>query len=546
MKIFNFPLIHRKISFLSDVNIKKRMNLMLMFAILPIIILCLTTLIISSSVSKNYQKDSEDRIITSAEQYINASIENVISVAKTVYTNNVIYEFLNTDYKNQIEYYDAFYKLTENNALTMAENNNISQFTIYTANETIMSGGSIARLSDSIRAENWYTEFANSSKSMIIYCDAESCNLSLIRKLDYYNIDKGECLLKIDFSRTSVQQCLKNLNFDGKLLVMSNGVLLYSNLEKATDEDRIISTDFSCFTKNYYSADLEYYAKAEKISIIKLLKNNLAVEIICIVLLLISISCLFILINNVFKRIYTVDKCIKENKSFLSLTGQTVGNDEVGQIYDNFVDMSKSLDKNKNDYKQCIAMLDKCHEDNYNLLMHALEADTALTYIKIYGKDSMKNIVSTDVEKSYKIPLRKEFDMISNLPEKENIKIIIPDKNTIPENLLIRPVLLWNIVRSISKYVSEHNPDTPVSININLEHDDSSFTVSITHNGTVSSKYILKLKAIFEDMPSSSDFKFRPQYDYNPYIHLKKYYGRLLNASVSSDNGFSLVLKFKN
>ena len=55
--------------------------------------------------------------------------ENICRTKETIF----IYEFLNTDYKNQTEYYNAFYKLTENNALIMAENNNISTFSIYTA-----------------------------------------------------------------------------------------------------------------------------------------------------------------------------------------------------------------------------------------------------------------------------------------------------------------------------------------------------------------------------------------------------------------------------
>jgi hypothetical protein len=545
-KKINFPLKLRIVKFISDINIKNKMNLMMMFNVIPVILACTAALLIFSSLNSRCLKDSEEKIITSSEQYIDASIENVISIAKTVYTNHVLYNFLDTYYNNQIEYYDAFYSLNENNSLIIAENNNISRFTVYTENETIMNGGNICRLSDNIKSDVWYHEFTASGKSMIVYCDAENQNLSIIRKLDYYNISTGECLLKIDFNSNSVNKCLKNINFTGKIFVMSGGTLLYSNLDNVNADDIDITTEYSCFTKNYYSAELEYYAEAEKVKIFNVFEDNIILEIIFIAVFLLCILCSYMIAKNMTERIAVLNKCTSEKHSFVNVTGQSAGTDEIGQLYDNFTEIMKSLAKVRNDYRQSIAMLDKCCEGNSRLLIKALESDAALTFIKMYGQKTLENTILPDTEKDYKISLRKEFELIGNINCCKNIKLNIPDKNNIPEHISVRPILIWNIVRSISEYASEQNPDTMISIDINTEYDENSFTVSIKHNGNVSSKHILKLKAIFEDIPVSSDSVFRSQYPYNPYIHIKKYYGRLLNASVSSDNGFSLILKIKN
>ena len=127
-------------------NIKINTKLILIFLIF-VLSLSFVFIIMIRDLSKSdekYKKEMEETTISAVEQYINTSIDNVVSIANTLYTNSTLYEFLNKNYDTSTEYYDAFYQIKKNNSLSVAESQNITKYTIYTENKTILSGGNFS------------------------------------------------------------------------------------------------------------------------------------------------------------------------------------------------------------------------------------------------------------------------------------------------------------------------------------------------------------------------------------------------------------------
>ena len=195
-------------------NIKINTKLILIFLIF-VLSLSFVFIIMIRDLSKSdekYKKEMEETTISAVEQYINTSIDNVVSIANTLYTNSTLYEFLNKNYDTSTEYYDAFYQIKKNNSLSVAESQNITKYTIYTENKTILSGGNFSSSLNS--SEEWYNYFVKANKPMIIYCDQQENKMSLIRKLDFYTLNSGNCYLKIDINLNLMHDYFNNINFN--------------------------------------------------------------------------------------------------------------------------------------------------------------------------------------------------------------------------------------------------------------------------------------------------------------------------------------------
>ncbi len=513
----------------NNLNLKNKLISIFILALIPAIIFFLI-MIYNISISDNQKKDStEQTLVNATERYVNIAIENIVSIAKTIYINSALYDFLNTEYESTMDYYDAFHDLDKSNSLIIAENTNIKKYTIYTDNKTILNGGNISSLAN-VKNENWYTEFINSKKTMILYCDDE--NFSLIRKLDYYKINTGDCYLKIDFNTTSLQDVFYNLDFDGNLYVMSGGTLLYSNVDSATSETVNITSDYSCYTKNYYTVELQYYVCANQNSVQTIDIYFLIYMIPVIILYVISVVASKQIIGSVSSRIKKLNSNYVQNHSFKGLEDSSYEKDEIGELYKNCINLSENYAQKNLEYQKCSKALELSKENYKKIFSQILESDFNVTILKKYHpfiKDKTEDFT----------PLNNEIEIMKEIFTDKN-NIIISQKDDIPEQLFIKSFILPAIIDEIVENDLK-NTDTKLFVNIN--YDNEFLTVSLNHNcDSVKSSRILKLLAIFEDN-FYDGLTFKPQYIYNPYIFLKQIYGENLIASADCKNGFNLLLK---
>lgn len=519
-------------------NLKTGSRIKLIILIFVIVISAFIAVILKNiyDAEKKHKSELEQTIITASEQYINTSIENVVAIGKSIYTNINIYDFLNQKYDSALEYYDAFYEFENNNYFIIAENSNVKKCTVYTDNPTVLNGGNITNLS-SAKNEKWYLQFQKLGKPMILFYNNETGNFSLIRKLDYHTLETGESYLKIDLNGNMIQEALSNLDFKGKIYIMSNGVLLYSNQPDAQTSEIIITPDYKCYTQNYYSADLEFFAYASEHSFLNVIIQNIALEIVFVVILAITAFILIFLTKDYVMRIKNPVRYYREHSSFSGMPEKYIGNDDLGQLYMCCVSLSDKLSLKQHEYNRCRDTLTRCINDTELLLMTALSLDCINYFIMNYPLeyrtyyDEVKDFMKC-------VPLNREFELLDTLKKiseekyKKAVEIYI-DKNIDSENLRILPCSLVPVAEHILKYSN--------AIKIYVKCCDGFLLFNVQTESSIPKSSIIKFHAIFED-DFNKDYSFKSGYEFNPCIRLKKYYQSDISEMISEQNQFSLTL----
>ena len=70
----------------------------------------------------------EKTVISSTEQMTTIGVESAVSIAKNIYTNEPVYDFLNKEFKSSSDYFEEYYPLQKNTALSTADTNIVKKF----------------------------------------------------------------------------------------------------------------------------------------------------------------------------------------------------------------------------------------------------------------------------------------------------------------------------------------------------------------------------------------------------------------------------------
>lgn len=524
----------------SNIPINIRLLLVCFLTFAPSIVLIFTIINRFSDAEQTRKRATEQTITAVAEQYMNTSVENIVSIAKTIYTNSALYNFLNTAYPSTTDYYDAFYALNNNNSLIIADNPNIQSFTVYTDNNTILSGGNISSLAK-VKDQAWYQEFQRLNKSMILYCDTETLTLSLLRRLDYSTITTGECIMKIDINGASVQAFFEGLHFDGNIYVMSDGALFYSNITGIGKTDAQIDSSYSCLTKNYYTVSIEYYARANKEDLIGFIKQNLLYGIPFLLFYTLSVIVTFFLMRNVSTRITRLTNCYTTNGSFHQIKDDKSGKDEIGQLHGCCVDLSYQLERMLHEGMALDTQLERFRKENDALLLQALHQDAVLSFRTLRTENAMLPLPPPDVP----VPIAEELQRLRDcLPQlksdaQNQLSLRLELADTGQSTILpLSLVLLAQEVINAAKSVEE-----PVSLCLSVASvgGDCSLILRSSETKTAASR-LLKLRAIFEGERKTASWNFQSGYPYNPYLRLKEYYRSSITCSIETAPTLTMTL----
>lgn len=525
--------------FLSNIKMNVRLLFVCLFALLPSMLLFATLINRFSTAEENRKFQTEQTITAVAEQYVDTSVENIVSIAKTIYTNSVLYNFLNTNYASTAAYYDAFYVLQNSNSLIISDNSNIQSFTVYTDNKTILNGGNIGSLSN-VKDQPWYLDFERLNKNMILYCDTETGTLSLIRKLDYYTVETGDCIMKIDFNGTPLQSYFENLSFDGDIYVMSDGILLYSNISNLQNADVKIDSSYSCFTKNYYTVEIEYYARANQETIPGLLRKNLPFSVPFLLVYFAAIFLTYLLMHNVSVRVNRLSKCYTSYGDFTNLNNVQAGKDEIGQLYNSCIDLSYQLDRMLHEGTALTEKLDSCKQDNDTLLMQALHQDALLSYYNGYRSGSPLPLPDPQMP----VPLSEELQRLRDCMQFRQVaaggSFSFRMETEDPGQTTILPLSLVMVADDMINLAQEEA--RTISLHVSVFFNDKNCIITIRNSESeAAASRLLKFRAIFESERETESWSFTPKHKYNPYLRLKKFYQNQLECSIDTDPALCLT-----
>ena len=515
-----------RVGLFADIRIWLKFFILVFLLIMAVLILCTVTVRTISATQQDKYKRMEDTAVTAAEQIMNMSVETAVSIAKNIYTNEAIYEFLNTRFASASSYYETYYPLQQNTAMNLAETNIVKRCTIYTENPTILTGGNIQKL-EPAKTSFWYQAFQRMGKPTILCINPDTASLVLIRKLDYHSLVTGDSYVCLEMNNTIMGQFVENLGFEGELYVLSGSNLLYSSQDSVKSVDDVqITTDYECITRNYYTVDIEFYSRAVRRSWADHLQENRWLLIGLAVVLLFIIVFSFMMLFNIRKRINSVTAQYAQDGTITGLEKGKNGKDEVGQLLDVCSEIAKHIE-DKGDESQKNADTLMRQSSAYNaLFMTAMRQDAELAVAE--------RMPDLRVEKSAAmVPLEKELELLKKAASKLGARI---NAEEIPEDKWIVPAYSLLLIADdvFRRYI---DPSLTVT-----SLDDTAY-ITFESPKTPKVKDMLKLRAIFEDSNISEVYDFNRSYRFNPYMRLKACLGSDANIEITDRNMFRLTLK---
>ncbi|WP_042196206.1 sensor histidine kinase [Paenibacillus camerounensis] len=181
--------------------------------LLPIMVINLVFLGRITDLIKSREEQNLEISLERARKDIHDFIEGGVAVSYTLSTDKNLYEMLDRPYKDSIEFYDAYdEELRDRLYSFMPVNNQIERITVYTANQSIVSGGNYQAMNAKIRTSGWYRQAESSSNQVVVaaYRISENSNsstpmLSIVDWMDHYNsFGTYEKLSRIDLDLSEV------------------------------------------------------------------------------------------------------------------------------------------------------------------------------------------------------------------------------------------------------------------------------------------------------------------------------------------------------
>lgn len=502
-----------KNSIISDMNLTAKTAVISVLSLMSSLVVVVAMLRGIHVSQEQKHSEMQKTIVTASEQLMETTIESGVNIAKSIYINENIYSFLNTEYDSSSEYYDAFYNLQNNNPMSIAETNIIDDYIVYTENPTILTGGSISSFTPVLDTD-WYHEYKKLNKPMILYVDSKTDVVSIIRRLDFQNLRTGESCLKLDLNMKLLSEYCDSLDFNGELYIINGGSLIYSNVPDITIENASINPDFECYIKNYYTSDIEYYAYENRTPALTFVRENLPFIIIFVVLLALSVISGQIFVVNIKKRLqYSAGELMSEKK-VLNSSGN--GRDEIGHFIDVCIKVAEKLAVRNSDYRRTNEEFQQTNSRYSELFSTAMRLDAELAVSEKYPEVS-----------------RRYSGYIT--PEEEALNI-----RRITHNITFSGKTEIKVPAYSLMMIAEDLSDSSLSADI-LQNEDN-VIVTFTRDTISEHAKVLRLHAIFEDTDVTEEYYFSRNNPYNAYIRLIHCFGDRISVDINNKNNFTLCI----
>lgn len=183
--------------------------------LLPIIIINLVFLDRISDLIKSREQQNLEISLERARKDIHDFIEGGVAVSYTLSADKNLYELLERTYGNSIEFYDTFdEQLRDRMNSYMPVNNQIERITVFTNNDSIVSGSNYQVINEKVMNSEWYKQSKAANKHLFLAAyhmsDISSVistapYLSVIERMDAYSsYNKFEKLLRIDLDLSKI------------------------------------------------------------------------------------------------------------------------------------------------------------------------------------------------------------------------------------------------------------------------------------------------------------------------------------------------------
>ena len=345
---------------IDNFSIRKKMIFIYIFCMLLPITLTDGVIIYTVLHTEAQLRRSEMEDIADAVNYqIFYDVDTVSKVAKSIYANQYINDFLEMEYGDPFDYVVSYQQFFKDTLFQSSDMTGSSLITLYTDNSTIVSGGTVRNL-DLIRESGWYRDLNEKGTEQMLYFAYEpevsgavmhpERHVYFVRKMNYYGGGQSEKLLKIEMDYSTINKNLQNLNYDTPVYICHEGKIIFSNRDGENIGDEY--EKFSDYkeveykkTSNIYGAQLEIYVLRPETDLIGKLVERLPM-----LLLLFSINIFFPLImvlllnHSLTARISRLSNIFRntEDENLVEIENVSA-KDEIGDLMRNYNRMASRI-----------------------------------------------------------------------------------------------------------------------------------------------------------------------------------------------------------
>lgn len=346
----------KRIQFLDDWSLKTKLYILFIFCVLvPVLV---TNTVFYQSIKGNIEEKEHSRFNEMQQRIkfnLRNSIDNSLYVSNFLYTDGTLNRFMEFKYRDQEDYYSAYYDMLSNNNLVRYyySYQQVNQVTFYVGNDTFVNGGNFIKLDDEVKKSDWYQALMNTSDHIMIYSyfDKQQAEMSqsqggrkvsIIRKLDYFGEQQVEKVLKVDLDYAFINKSLKNEGANGKVYVVSDGRVIFSNDSKMNQmrkpfnliANSSIDPVQSMQSIPVVSEDWQIVVSTEKLDVLsEIVNSKLNLTLLIILNLLVPTLLIWLISRSLVIRVDRIAKHLDQVKheKFEVISGP-VGKDEIGSL----------------------------------------------------------------------------------------------------------------------------------------------------------------------------------------------------------------------
>lgn len=338
--------------YIDDFRMKKKLFVLYVFCVLMPLVLTDSFIIYVVFHSEQVARQHAMENVANAVSYNFVShVENAAEMARNLYINRSLNEFLAKEYDDALEYVMAYYTYFQKSIFDAGMSSNNIGIKLYTDNETIIKGGKCNSIA-SIRGSDWYQELETSggAKSLFfLYDDSRSPvieaqrKIIFVRKMDYYDYsDSDEKILELTLNYGNMASDLTKMNYGMPVYICSGDTVLLSNIGNSVRKnfEKYDGTvkDAYILEMSLYGQDFVIYVQPPEISVLEEIEKNLPI---IMLLLVVNIALPFVLVREINRsfsvrigKLSDVFNRIEEEK--LIEIEETGGKDEIGELMCNY------------------------------------------------------------------------------------------------------------------------------------------------------------------------------------------------------------------
>ncbi|SEL62589.1 sensor histidine kinase [Paenibacillus sp. OK003] len=352
----NRKLFCKRIQFLDDWSLKTKLYILFIFCVLVPVLA--TNTVFYLSIKGNIEEKEHSRFNEMQQRIrfnLRNSIDNSLYVSNFLYTDVTLNRFMESRYRDDEDYYLAYYDMLSNNNLVRYyySYQQVNQVTFYVGNDTFVNGGNFIKLDDAVRASEWYQALMNTSDHIMIYSyfDKQQAEMSqsqggrkvsIIRKLDYFGEQRVEKVLKVDLDYGFINKSLKNEGTNGNVYVVSDDKVIFSNNSKMNQTrqpfnlmaNSPISPIHSMESIPVVSENWQIIVSADKLDFLsEVIDSKLNVTVLMILNLLMPTLLIWMISRSLVTRVDRISKHLDQVKheQFEVIPGPA-GKDEIGSL----------------------------------------------------------------------------------------------------------------------------------------------------------------------------------------------------------------------